>query len=564
MTDTTRNNPDIDHTNGPIFSPAHAPEWPAGVVIGFGTALAMWLAWLFTHAPAVLTGSGQTASSPVTTAAVAAAMLVAVIVGARKASGPGWLVGLIAGGVSGLVNLMLLGSILSEQVETADQMHEAANQFRDNAPMIVGGFFAVSLAAGAVAGAVGGMLRPAGQTQRPGEWVSRMAVLTVVAMLPLISIGGAVTSTESGMAVPGGVSSYGAVSVLFPLSLMAEPRIFLEHTHRLFGMLVGLHAIVLAVLAMTSGRRGTLIGVIGAVALIGVAVGAVAAERAGGLGVTGSVILTGLASVAGLGFTHAMNSRGRLAAACAGLLALVTIQGLLGIQRVDEDLIGVAMFHGLFAQIVIVTAVMIAASLSPTFSTAEGGVTPETKVLGARLFKFGLIALVLLTFQLVLGAASRHLGGAKGGAHVTLTHAANSFVVVVVVIIVAALCTKGDTQTPVGRTLKRIGGALMVVLTIQFLLGWAALGMVGIGREPRPIPLAGELAVAHAIPIGEAIVTTSHQVGGAVLYALVALAATWGRRAKRATEAELVEPNAASDEETAGGDADIGGGFADM
>ena len=217
----------------------------------------------------------------------------------------------------------------------------------------------------------------------------------------------------------------------------------------------------------------------------------------------------------------------------------------------------------------IVTAAMIAASLSPTFTAPRGGVTTETRALGARLFKLGVIALLLLTFQLVLGAASRHLGGSKGGAHVTLTHAVNSFIVVVVVIIVAALCTKGDTQTALGRTLKRIGGALMVVLTVQFLLGWAALGMVGIGREPRPIPQAGELAGAHAIPIGEAIVTTSHQVGGAVLYALVALAATWGRRAKRASEAELVEPAepiGAGDEEkggdgtTAGG----GGGFADL
>lgn len=523
-----------------------------GVVIGFATALAMWLAWLVTHAPAVLTGSGQAASSPVTTAAVTAAMLATIFLGARKARGPGWAVGLIAGGVSAIVNLMLLGSILSEQVESTDQMHNAANQFRDNAPMILGGFLALSLAAGAAAGAIGAMFRNPECQPKPGVWVSRMAVITLVAMLPLISIGGAVTSTESGMAVPGGVTSYGAVSVLFPISLMAEPRIFLEHTHRLFGMLVGLHAIVLVVLAMISGHRGRLAGVIGLVGMLAVAFGAMGAEHTDNLGATGSVLITAFVGVAGLGFTHAMNSRSKLAAACAGLLALVTIQGLLGIQRVDEDLIAVAMFHGLFAQLVIVTATMIAASLSPTFMSPERGVTPETKALGAKLFKLGGFALIALTLQLGLGAASRHLGGAKGGSHATLTHAANSFVVVVLVIIVAALCTKGDPQTAIGRTLKRIGAALMVVLTVQFLLGWAALGMVGIGREPRPIPQAGELAAAHAIPIGEAIVTTSHQVGGAVLFSLVALATTWGRRAKRATVEECGEPAGPSDEQPSG------------
>jgi|GEM_PF-159071 len=530
-----------------------------GVVIGLGAALVMWIAWLLTHAPAVLTHSGGTgdagaAPSGVTTIVVALAMAVAIALGVRVARGPGWVLGLIAGGMSAVVNLMLLGSVLTEQPENTAQMNEAANRFRSEAPAIVAGFLGLSLAVGLIAGLTGAMLRPKSHPpHRPGTWIARQAMVTVVAMLPLIAIGGAVTSTESGMAVPDGVTSYGAVSVLFPLSLMAEPRIFLEHTHRLFGTLVGFNAIVLAVVVLANRPRGRGLAIVGPLLIVLLTVGSMGANHAGTIGDLGMAMLTGLAAFAGLGFTHAMLSKRLLAAGATGLLALVIVQGLMGIQRVDENLIAVAAFHGIFAQLVVATGVMLWAVLSPTYTESEGEVSPEAAALGARVFRFAMIALGLVTLQLVLGAMSRHLGGRPGGTHATLTHVVNSFVVVIVVIMVAALCTKGDAETPSGRTLKRTGAGLMAVLGVQFLLGWAALGIVGVGREHRPIPLADQIGVADPIPLGEAVVTTAHQVGGAALLSLLALAATWGRRTARAsTDTRSAEPLADSPESTLG------------
>ena len=533
-----------------------------GVVIGLGGALVMWIAWLLTHGPAVLShsgesGSGGTASSGVTGAVVALGMAVAIALGVRIARGPGWALGLIAGGMSAVVNLMLLGSVLTEQPDNTAQMNEAANRFRTEALAIFGGFLGLSLLVGLFAGWIGSVLRPGEpKAHRSGTWISRQAMVVVLAMLPLIAIGGAVTSTESGMAVPDGVTSYGAVSVLFPLSLMAEPRIFLEHTHRLFGTLVGFNAIVLAVVVLANRPRGRGLAIVGPLLIVLLTVGSMGANHAGAIGDLGMAMLTGLAAFAGLGFTHAMLSKRLLAAGATGLLALVIVQGLMGIQRVDENLIAVAAFHGIFAQLVVATGVMLWAVLSPTYTESEGEVSPEAAALGAKVFRFAMIALGLVILQLVVGALSRHLGGRPGGTHATLTHVVNSFVVVIVVIMVAALCTKGDAETASGRTLKRTGAGLMAVLGVQFLLGWAALGVVGVGREHRPIPLADQIGVADPIPLGEAVITTAHQVGGAALLSLLALAATWGRRTARtspaSTDARSAEPLAESPESTLG------------
>ena len=68
----------------------------------------------------------------------------------------------------------------------------------------------------------------------------------------VLLIGGLVTSTESGMAVPDWPGTFGANMFLYPIGLMAHPRIFLEHSHRLFGAMAGLVSI-LALLALWTG-----------------------------------------------------------------------------------------------------------------------------------------------------------------------------------------------------------------------------------------------------------------------------------------------------------------------
>ncbi|HVY70879.1 MAG TPA: COX15/CtaA family protein [Verrucomicrobiae bacterium] len=80
----------------------------------------------------------------------------------------------------------------------------------------------------------------------PQPWLHRFAVLTAVATLGLIGMGGLVTSHGAGMAVPDWPTTYGYNMFLFPVSLW-KGGIFYEHSHRLWASLVGLLTTILAV-----------------------------------------------------------------------------------------------------------------------------------------------------------------------------------------------------------------------------------------------------------------------------------------------------------------------------
>jgi cytochrome c oxidase assembly protein subunit 15 len=80
--------------------------------------------------------------------------------------------------------------------------------------------------------------------ERPSEsdsiWLHRFAILTSVAVLALIFVGGLVTSTGSGLAVPDWPLSFGQ---LFPPLVGG---VLYEHGHRLVASLVGILMIILA------------------------------------------------------------------------------------------------------------------------------------------------------------------------------------------------------------------------------------------------------------------------------------------------------------------------------
>ena len=63
----------------------------------------------------------------------------------------------------------------------------------------------------------------------------------------LISSGGLVTGFRAGMAVPDWPNTFGHNMFLFPFTKMTG-GVFYEHAHRLLGSLVGLTALVLAIL----------------------------------------------------------------------------------------------------------------------------------------------------------------------------------------------------------------------------------------------------------------------------------------------------------------------------
>src|SRR6476646_3244311 len=100
-----------------------------------------------------------------------------------------------------------------------------------------------------------------------------IALLTAAATFPLILIGGQVTSHHAGMSVPDWPNSYGYNMFLFPPRLWVGGILY-EHTHRLAGVVVGLLAIALTVVAWrTEPRRWVrwvCTAVLGAVILQGV------------------------------------------------------------------------------------------------------------------------------------------------------------------------------------------------------------------------------------------------------------------------------------------------------
>lgn len=77
------------------------------------------------------------------------------------------------------------------------------------------------------------------------KWLHRFAVLVAAATFVLIFIGGLVTSTDSGLAVPDWPTTYGHFMFSFPLSQMVG-GIFYEHGHRMVASIVGMLMVILA------------------------------------------------------------------------------------------------------------------------------------------------------------------------------------------------------------------------------------------------------------------------------------------------------------------------------
>ena len=76
-------------------------------------------------------------------------------------------------------------------------------------------------------------------------WLHRFAVLTALATLGLVGMGGLVTSHGVGMAVPDWPTSYGYNMFALPISTWFTGGIFHEHTHRLWASFVGVLVVAL-------------------------------------------------------------------------------------------------------------------------------------------------------------------------------------------------------------------------------------------------------------------------------------------------------------------------------
>jgi len=216
--------------------PEREPHLRGGDVLasGFGMTVGAWLVAYVSRMPLV-NAPGQVTVSAMLTTVFAGGILTA------RYSRKGILGAVLAGAVSGLLDILIVGSILHDKASGdtgAGSVAPAA------ALWIAGSIVLNALVAGA--GGMFGILFPSPRRVEI-RWTHVIALVLVVATLPLITAGGLVTAFRAGLAVPDWPQSYGYNMFLFPLSKMQSAQgNFYEHAHRLMGSLVGLTSLTLA------------------------------------------------------------------------------------------------------------------------------------------------------------------------------------------------------------------------------------------------------------------------------------------------------------------------------
>jgi cytochrome c oxidase assembly protein subunit 15 len=279
------------------------------------------------------------------------------------------------------------------------------------------------------------------------RWVHRFAVVTACATLCLIFVGGLVTSTASGLAVPDWPLSFGQV---FPPMVGG---VLYEHGHRLVAALVGMLTVTLVVLLSNWEPR---------------------------------------AWVRRLGW---------------GALAAVLLQGSLGGLTVLLRLpTSVSVTHACLAQVFLCLTVTIAVCTSPRW-LASRPVGVETAVLSLRVLTRVTVGLVFV--QLILGALMRHTGAGLAipdfplafgrvippftsqGVLIHFLHRAGALAVAIV-----SLWTVARVLSAFGSEsqLRRPALALLALLMLQL-----TLGALTIWTQRAVTPMTAHVAVGAAV-----------------------------------------------------------------
>lgn len=249
-------------------------------------------------------------------------------------------------------------------------------------------------------------------------WPRRMAWATLLAALPLVLLGGTVTTLRAGMAIDGwwvlepGRGDHFLLA--YPLEKwFRDAGTFSEHSHRLFGTLVGLF------------------------------------------------------SIAHVACTVAFDRRRELVAGAVGGLVAICAQGALGGFRVLENSQHLAFLHGSFAQAVFALLAINVLLASQAWRTLPRAVEARTGALrGLSWF-----AVVAVYGQIVLGAWLRHTGAALP----LVLHVVGAFVSAGAVVLAARAWRKAAGEVPARAPLARAGIGAHVLLGVQVLLGLAAL-----------------------------------------------------------------------------------------
>ncbi len=411
------------------------------LTLGFGTTVAMWAVGYLGRLPAVMLPS-----QIVLLLFLACGFVCGAVAGMRVADPVR--TGALGGAINGLLNLLILGSVLS-QADKAVSLPAAALWIPGS---ILGS--ALLVAAGAF---IGNQFR---DHRQPAVEVgpSRFVWVAAAATFLLLAVGGLVTSKQAGLAVVDWPNSYGYNMFLYPLSRMTG-GIYYEHAHRLFGSLVGLTTMVMAVLLQRCDTRGW-VRKAGWVAVAMV----VAQGILGGLRVTGSFTLS--------------SSQADMAPSL--LLALV---------------------HGVFGQLFFASLVGLGVLTSRRWLQPAGCISGDLKPATALLLGRTLVGLMVV--QLVLGALQRHMEVLLW-VHITMAA------------VIAPLAVGYGLRTwmlnPSHPVRRKLGLWLMAVTATQMFLGISAFaGTILLKGEDTSSVFALMAATSHqwcgALLFGFAVAT---------------------------------------------------------
>ena len=301
-------------------------------------------------------------------------------------------------------------------------------------------------------------------------WFAALGALWVFGV---VTLGAFTTSIHAGMAFPDWPLSNGSIN---PDGWLTEIDKFAEHSHRLFGMVMGLLAIGL------------------------------------------------------VGWLQLREDRAWVRKLGWAALAIVVTQGVLGGKRVLLDSIAVPGFslslgemlripHGILAQVYVCTLFAIATSLSRPWLEADatsGGV-------GRGIRRLAVVATLLVLAQLVIAALMRHNNAGlaiptfpltpEGGLVPThwdfrvAIHFTHRVMAVVLTGVLVALAVTLWRSKAAGRGLKQAAGLIVGLLTGQILLGAITVWSM---RNPY--------------------YTTAHVICGAILLATVFTVTWWTHR----------------------------------
>jgi len=259
----------------------------------------------------------------------------------------------------------------------------------------------------------------------PSPWTFRVALATLIAAVPLVFLGGSVTTLHAGMAIDGWlVVEPGRGDWFMPFypleRWLRDTGSFVEHSHRLFGTLVGLLSLATVVVSFVT--------------------------RA---------------------------AREVKLAASASLLAVI-VQGALGGLRVLENSPELAFVHGAVGQAVFATLGAVMVISSRRFQLARREPLQSVR----RALPVALATTCIVYAQIVLGAWLRH----GRNDLVLLAH------LLMVVFVVVAVLVLGKVLRNAGETsaLARLPRWLFAALLLQALLGIMAFMSVYRFVGPNP------------------------------------------------------------------------------